>query len=584
MGKGKKERVEKNGLGKKFDDAFREWPIKKKLQVSHGSIIIMTFILIAILLVGMLYIRSNIVSLFEGPTTNTFYVGDLRYGLADNQRAINRVIAVGSSVVNEEEAIMEENFQLMADAHDVLVETLISAENKALLDNIWTSLEEEQKHRAELIKLMDAGDFEGVNDYDEAHYTPLVVEIRGYVEALDQQIFAVGENYSSTSSVTAIVLVVVGIVLLFAVTGIALSMAARATNNIVGPVKELEEASKRLYAGDMSASKDITYHSKDELGVLAESLRGSMDTLDEWVREISGTLAEIAKGDLSKPFSEITDFRGDFESIKDSFVLILKSFNETLSMILASVSQVDSGSDEIAKSATELAEGTTDQASAVQELTATIMTVAAAAEDSASQTGEAYDVVTKSAQGAEKDREQVRLLQTQMQHIEEISGQIENIIATIEDIASQTSLLSLNASIEAARAGEAGKGFAVVADQIGKLAQDSAQAAVSTRTLIEETVAEINNGTQITNTTVAAFEKIIGELNTFADMTKSVRDGSMGAAAVMKEVESGVNQISAVTQQNAASSEESSAVAEQLAAQATELDTLVRRFKLFEAQ
>lgn len=567
--------------GKKFNEAFKNWSIKKKLLVSHGSIIILTFVLIVALLIGMKSIEANIVALFEGPTTNTFYVGDFRYALADNQRAINRVIAVGGSVVVEEEAKLSENYELMVSAHNVMVETLISDENKELLEQIWTALEQEEIHRVELVKLMEAGDFDAVNDYDEANYTPLVAEIRGLVDELDQNIYEVGEAYCSSSATTAIVLIIIGIVLLLAVTAFAMYMAVKATNAIVSPVKELEEASKRLYEGYMSASKDITYESADELGSLADALKGSMDTLAGWVEEISGTLAGIAQGDLTKPFTEITDFRGDFASIKDSFVLILKSFNETLTMISESVRQVDVGSDEIANSATSLASGTADQASAVEELTATIITVADAAEDSARQTGDAYKAVLVAVEDAEKDREQARLLQEEMQHIKEISSEIQNIIVTIEDIASQTSLLSLNASIEAARAGEAGRGFAVVAEQIGKLAQDSAEATVSTKSLIEATVREIDHGNEITNTTVEAFEKLITELNSFAEMTKNVREGSLNSANAMKEIESGIEQISDVTQQNSAASEESSAVAEELAAKATELDNLVANFKLY---
>ncbi len=552
-------------------------------MVSHGAIIVMTFVLIVALLISMKSIESNIVALFEGPTTNTFYVGDIRVALAGNQRAINRVIAVGDSVVEEEITKMEENYTLMVDAHDVLVETLISKENKELLESIWNSLEQEKTYRGELVSMMKAGDYEGVNAYDEQYYTPLVEEIRKHVDELDQSIFSVGQKYCDSSATTAIVLIIIGIFMLILVTAVAVYLTGNATKNIVEPVTELEAASKRLYAGDMSASKDITYYSKDELGSLAESLRGSMDTLDEWVEEISGTLAEIAQGDLTKSFNEITDFRGDFSSIKDSFVLILKSFNETLSQISESVYQIDVGSDEIANSATHLAEGTSDQASAVEELTATIITVTEAANASAEETGRAHDVVMQSVREAEEDQQQMYNLQTEMQRIKEISSQIENIIVTIEDIASQTSLLSLNASIEAARAGEAGRGFAVVADQIGKLAQDSAQAAVSTKELIELTINEIENGNKITLTTVEAFDNIIASMKKFADMTDDVKENARGTASAMGEIESGINQISSVTEQNAATSEESSAVAEELAAKATQLDSLVKKFKLYEA-
>ena len=568
-------------MGKKFNEDFKNWPIKKKLLVSHGSIIIMTFVLIVGLLISMKVIEGNITALFEGPTTSSYYVGDIRLGLTDNQRCINRVIAVGQSVIAEEEAKLESNYVMMQEAHDILEETLLSEDNRKILNDIWTALEQEQVYRAELISMMNAGDFEGVNAYDETYYTPLLEEIRVLSDQLDEGIYAVGESYCNTSATVAIVMIIIGILMLIAVTAYAVNITRKATVSIVEPVKELEEASKSLYAGDMSASKNITYHSEDELGSLAESLRGSMDTLNDWVQEISQTLSEIAHGDLTKPFTEISDFRGDFMSIKESFVLILKSFNETLTTIMESVQQVDVGSDEIAKSSSELANGTTEQASAVQELTATIETVAEAAKESAKQTDDAYTAVMKAVEDAEKDREQVRLLQTEMQKIKDISGEIENIIVTIEDIASQTSLLSLNASIEAARAGEAGRGFAVVAEQIGKLAQDSAQATVNTKELIDATVREIDNGNEITHTTVEAFEKIIGELNSFAEMTNVVKESSTGAAGAMKEIENGIEQISGVTQMNAAASEESSAVAEELAAKATEIDSLVKRFKLF---
>lgn len=216
------------GKGKKsFDEKFKNWPIKKKLLVSHGSIIIMTFVLIVALLIGMKTIEANIVALFEGPTTSTFYVGDIRFALADNQRAINRVIAVGESVVAEEEANLQENYELMVNAHNIMVETLISEENKALMEQIWDALEREEVYRAELVALMNAGDFDAVNTYDEQTYTPLVEEIRVLADQLDQNIYAVGENYCNSSATTAIVLIIIGVVLLIAVTAFALYMAKK---------------------------------------------------------------------------------------------------------------------------------------------------------------------------------------------------------------------------------------------------------------------------------------------------------------------------------------------------------------------
>ena len=334
--------------------------------------------------------------------------------------------------------------------------------------------------------------------------------------------------------------------------------------------------------GDLSASSMITYESEDEIGQLSVAMRETMEILSGYIDEISSTLKEIARGDLTRPFSEITDFLGDFSSIKESFVMILEGFNRTLRGISYASEEVDRGSDEIAKSANDLSVGTGEQASAVEELTATINTVVELTKNSAKKTLDEYDSILVSVKDAEMEREQMSMLRQEMLHIKEISDEIVKIITAIEDIASQTSLLSLNASIEAARAGEAGRGFAVVADQIGKLATDSAQAAVSTKNLIENTVEEVDKGNRITETVAEAFEKIIVEMQKIANSAKVTSEETEGQVHVLVQVEEGIEQISMVTQQNAAAAQESSAISEELAGKAQELDGLVRQFKLYE--
>ena len=228
-----------------------------------------------------------------------------------------------------------------------------------------------------------------------------------------------------------------------------------------------------------------------------------------------------------------------------------------------------------------MAEGATDQAGAVEELTATVESVSGIAESSAESASGAYQMVRTAVEQADQSREELQALTNAMERISSTSQEIQNIIGSIEEIASQTNLLSLNASIEAARAGEAGKGFAVVADQIGKLAGDSAQAAVNTRDLIEKSLQEIENGNQITEKTVAALNKILESMNDFANAVKGASESST-EANMLKQIEQGIEQISSVVQSNSAAAEETSATSQELSAQSEGLKNLVGRFKLAE--
>ena len=139
----------------------------------------------------------------------------------------------------------------------------------------------------------------------------------------------------------------------------------------------------------------------------------------------------------------------------------------------------------------------------------------------------------------------------------------------------------MNASIEAARAGEAGKGFAVVADQIGKLASDSAKSAVNTRDLIDKTLVEIEKGNEITSATAEAFNQIITEMESFAELAQNTMEKANSQAESLGQVGQGIDQLSGVVQGTAASSEENTAISVNLAEGAAKLHDRVNVFKLF---
>lgn len=572
-------------MNQSWNEKFLNMSVKKKLTVSFGIIIVSTFVLILALIFGLKTVEGRLVKLYNGPLMNVLYSNELYAPQVDIQRAVNRMLAEGEENVDKNyDTFMtgvNNNLAIMDTAIAELEKNLLTKEDKERLQEIVFCLEGVAPHREKVFAYLKAKEFDQAREYNNTYYKPAVDEAKVLIEELEVSILETAGDYKSSSVVLALSLVIVGAILLVVITYIAVKLAAKVTNGIMTPVKQIEDAAKQLRVGDLSHGNNITYESEDELGVLATTMRESINILNGYVEEICDNFEMVANGDLTRKFSEITDFLGDFARIKQSFIVILKEYNSTLHQIHDVSEHVDKGSAEVASASGELATGTSEQASAIEELTATIETVNSMAENSAKEANSAYKMMLEAVKEAQAEKEQMQELQEEMQKIKEISDNIEMIVTSIEKIASQTSLLALNASIEAARAGDAGRGFAVVADQIGKLATDSAKAVINTKELINQTVAEVNRGNEVTEKTAAGFERIIKELELFADKAKETSESAKSQALALNQVEEGINQISLVTMHNATASEESSAISEELAARAEELDDLVNKFKLF---
>ena len=350
------------------------------------------------------------------------------------------------------------------------------------------------------------------------------------------------------------------------------------TYAVVEPIRELQAVVEKMKVGEFDVT--INYTSKDELGELADDLRELCDKTRSVVSDAGYLLGEMAEGDFNISSNQEDSYVGEYRALITGMRKLNRQLDGTLREIRSSSQEVMVGADQMAISAQDLAEGATNQASAVEELAATVENVINISVQSADNAALAAKSATSAAQDAKKSREEVNQLTTAMERIIETSKEIENIIGAIEDIADQTNLLALNASIEAARAGEAGRGFAVVADQIGKLAADSAQSAVTTKELIGRCLTEVEAGNSIVENTMKAINEVLASMESFAGMASGAADASKMQLDMLKEVGTGIDQITSVVQSNSAAAQETSAVSEELSAQATSLESMVERFKL----
>ena len=372
----------------------------------------------------------------------------------------------------------------------------------------------------------------------------------------------------------------VGIVAGFSTVFVLAFACALLIGYFLKPLQKVVEVGEKLSVGDFDMN--LSYKSKDEIGKLMHSMGDVVSRIRSIIGDLSEKLNQLAQGNFNVEMNNAEYYSGAYRPLFDSIQNISTDLSGTMAEIQQSAVQVNSGAEQVSSGAQGLSQGATEQASSIEELSATMNDISAKIKETAETTREASRLSNMAGQSVMVSNEKMREMSLAMEEITEKSQEISKIIKTIDDIAFQTNILSLNAAIEAARAGAAGKGFAVVADEVGNLAQKSAKAAQNTSSLIEETIEAVNKGVRISEETAESLAEVVTRAGKINDLIDIASSASEEQARGVSQLSVGIDQISSVVQSNTATAEESAAASEELSGQANILSDLVGRFRLRE--
>lgn len=576
--KQEKNKVEKNsnkGTRSKNKVIASNQNIGTRLKGTFARIMIYFLIIDVVSIVSINVVANNLKRFYNKPYVVVTQTWNIKSELESKQKILFQSINIPDVKLKVENLKdLDRNDQSIKDSMDKMKK--LFAGKQELYKEFEDSYNKINDVENKIRELISKNQGYKAIDMIELEFNPAINEAINVIEKISEYADSEANSFVKSGQLTGIIvalsLIGLSIILFFVI----ISLSKKIIDSIIKPIYEVEQAAKELARGNLDAKVD--YEGKDEIGLLANSLRETIKSLQGYIGNISYTLGEMASNNLDIVVD--IEYTGDFQPIKTSMLTIADSLSKTLSQIDNTASLVSASANQVQDASHAIAEGSSNQSSSVEELFATVNVVSDQVNTNAEHAKEVKIITEQFTKEIDDSNEYMNKLLDAMLDIEGQAREISQIIGVIDSIAEETNLLSLNASIEAARAGEHGRGFAVVASEIGKLANDCRKAAKDTNELISKTLGVVKLGSSIADETSLVLKEIVKSSDKTNSLVGEISKASGEQAFALEEVLLGIGEIARVTEDNSAVAEEANATSVELVAQAEKVKELFEQFTL----
>lgn len=561
----------------KSSKSFRDMPIKKRLLIS--------FIIISILsnmagVVGLIFLQK---------TSSEYNTALLKYGMSQGDigklgieiEKTNTLVRDILFIKDESElkSIKKElvtSLDVIEGSLDSIGSYMVTSEEKDIFNRIRTNLAKYKQTRNQVVIYSLSGRQDDGLALFRSEGTTIMNQISSDISLLLQKKIDNCNELADELMILKSISIICVIVAIIASSALVLVISKNLTKEISQPIDIMRKVAEEIADGNLDVSVDI--ESKDEFGMLAFAFSKMINNLKAYISEISIILGNISRGDLITSTNE--DYKGNFIEIKQSLDNIVKSLSDVFTNIKTTSDNVNLNCEQVANTAQILSERSVKQTDSVEKLSYYMNEINEQVQSNAQNAKNTNDITISLGSDIEKCNMKMEEMLISMGNIESASRDINNIINTINNIASQTELLALNAAIEAARAGDAGKGFAVVADQVRKLSGESANAVTQTSNLIKNCIEAVNGGKKLAEDTAMSLLEIVNNTKKATEFVSEIDSASEEQATSIEQINNDIINILEIIQENSETAKESACASQDLTAQAETLNKMIQRFKI----